>query len=156
MKRVLASTTFGAASWSALAWAIGLTFNWTGFVIGILLSLVLLIWLEHRRDVRLARLLAEQPAILDPAHEVTPGVTLVALVAAYGPRPWWAPWRPCHSDHVTLAETTLDRPLVGNVRVGLASDRFVILDDLGTLLEYHGWRENFRPGSTVTAVVRTR
>ncbi|AGU91994.1 hypothetical protein ADAWI_81 [Mycobacterium phage Adawi] len=143
-----------------LAWmtdaALGWQFSWRDAALGVALGFILRVWLLHRQAQHRAQAMATAPALLDPATEVSPGETMVALVAAMGARPWWAPWRPCHRDHVTLAETTLDRPLVGNVRVGLASDRFVVLDDIGALLEFYGWREHFQPGSTVTAVVRTR
>lgn len=144
-----------AISWCIDQW-IGWPFSWRDAALGVALAFVLRVLLLHRRARQHAEVLATAPPIVDPATEVSPGTTMVALVAAWGDRPWWAPWRPCHTDHVTLAETVLDRPLVGNVRVGLASDRFAVLDDLGALLEYHGWREHFRPGSTITAVVRTR
>lgn len=154
--RILVKTTVGVGLFVAPVWLGGVDISWRGMAIALCLALCVNVWIEHRREVHRAQAMATAPAALDPATEVSPGETMVALVAAWGERPWWAPWRPCHSDHVTLAETTLDRSLVGQVRVGLAHDRFVVLDDLGALLEFHGWREHFRPGSTVTAVVRTR
>ncbi|AHB79401.1 hypothetical protein JAMAL_81 [Mycobacterium phage JAMaL] len=135
---------------------LGWEWRWRDAALGVALGLIIRVWLLHWERVNRERAMADAPAAVDPATEVSPGTMMVALVMAVNARPWWAPWRPCHTDHVTLAETTLDRPLVGNVRVGLASDRFVILDDIGALLEYHGWREHFTPGATVTAVVRTQ
>lgn len=154
--RILVKTTVGVGLFVAPVWLAGVDISWRGMAIALCLALCVNVWIEHRREVHRAQAMATAPPIIDPATEVSPGETMVALVMAVNARPWWAPWRPCHSDHVTLAETTLDRSLVGQVRVGLAHDRFVVLDDLGALLEFHGWREHFRPGSTVTAVVRTR
>ena len=138
---------------------LGWQWSWRDAALGVALGFVLRVWLLHRLAGQQAATLATAPAAIDPTTEVSPGTMMVALVMAVNARPWWAPWRPCHTDHVTLAETTLDRPLVGNVRVGLVSDRFVILDDIGALLEYHGWRQHFTPGAApweLTAVVRTR
>ena len=138
--------------------AVGAPFSWRDAAIGTALALIVRVWLLHREQVNSAQVLAAQPAALDPATEVAPGTVMVALVAAYGDRPWWAPWRPCHTDHLTLAETTVDRPLVMPVQTGISGDgRFVILDGAGVLLEVdNGWADLVQPGSTITTVVRTK
>ena len=130
--------------------------SWRGVAIGLCLALCVNVWIEHRRDVHRAEQMATAPAAIDPATEVVPGTMLVAMVAALDARPWWAPWRPCHRDHVTLAEVTLDRPLAGNVRVGVSPWALVLHDDIGTLLTVG--REQLPDAAPweLTAVVRTR
>ena len=154
--RILVKTTVGVGLFIAPVWLGGVDISWRGMAIALCLALCVNVWIEHRRDVHRAEQMATAPAAIDPATEVVPGTMLVAMVAALDARPWWAPWRPCHRDHVTLAEVTLDRPLAGNVRVGVSPWALVLHDDIGTLLTVG--REQLPDAAPweLTAVVRTR
>ncbi|AEJ94618.1 hypothetical protein FDI63_gp083 [Mycobacterium phage ChrisnMich] len=135
---------------------LGWQFSWRDAALGVALGFVLRVWLLHRRAGQQAATLATAPAAIDPATEVVPGTMLVAMVAALDARPWWAPWRPCHRDHVTLAEVTLDRPLAGNVRIGVSPWALVLHDDVGTLLTVGRDQMPDAAPWELTAVVRTR
>ncbi|AKF14344.1 hypothetical protein SEA_VINCENZO_82 [Mycobacterium phage Vincenzo] len=159
LSRIVVTTLVGSTIGVLLATTVlGAVMDLRSAVIGGCLALVVNVLIKHRLDVRQAHVLATQPAVMDPATEVAPGTVMVALVAAWGARPWWAPWRACHTDHLTLAETTVDRPLVMPVRTAVTYDgRFVVHDGAGVLMEVgDSWADQVQPGATVTTVVRTK